>query len=74
MTASASTWQPAISYSLTGASVLLVVTSSTPLDSAVHQTLPADVCVVTWRSPAHHADIECRLFKQGNMLRVFFYY
>lgn len=46
MTASASAWQPAISYSLTGALVLLVVTSSTPPDSAVHQTLAANVCVV----------------------------
>lgn len=45
MTASASAWQPAISYSLTGALVLLVVTLSTPSDSAVHQTPPSDVCV-----------------------------
>lgn len=72
MTASASAWQPAISYSLTGALVLLVVASSTLPDSAVHQTLPADVCVVTWRSPARHADFECRLFQRGNMLSVFF--
>lgn len=70
MTASASAWQPAISYSLTGALVLLVVASSTPPDSAVHQTLPADVCVVTWRSPAH-VDVECCLFNHGNMLSVF---
>lgn len=74
MTASASAWQPAISYLLTGALVLLVVASSTPPDSAVHQTLPADVCVVTWRSPARHADVECRLFRHGNMLSVFFFY
>lgn len=72
MTASASAWQPAISYSLTGALVLLVVASSTPPDSAVHQALPADVCVVTWRSPALHANVECRLFECGNMLSVFF--
>lgn len=38
MTGSTSAWQPAISYSLTGA-LVLVVTSSTPPDSAVHQTL-----------------------------------
>lgn len=74
MTASASAWQPAISYSLTGALVLFVVASSTPLDSAVYQTLPADVCVVTWRYPARHANVECHLFKCGNMLSVFFFF
>ncbi len=73
MTASASAWQPAISYSLTGALVLLVAALSTPLDAAVHQTLPADVCVVTWRSPARRADFECRLFMHGNMQSVFFF-
>lgn len=73
MTASASAWKPAISYSLTGALVLLVVDSSTPPDSAVHQKLPADECVVAWRSPAHAANAECCLFKRGNILSGVFW-
>lgn len=72
MTASASAWQPAISYSLTGALVLLVAASSTPPDSSLLQTLAADVCAVSRRSAARRADVECRLFKRGNMLSVFF--
>lgn len=42
MTASA--WHPAISYSLTGALVLLAVASSTSPDPAVHQTPQANIC------------------------------
>lgn len=70
MTASASVWQPAISYWLTGALVALVVASSTPPDAAVHQPPLMSAC--------SHGDLQLSLLtlrvvcvKPGNMLCVF---